>query len=86
MTLKILVTKFILCYLNTGKLLHGAIVRVGYNSNRNNPVCGKQIKANQKVEMTCNLQGRYLSIELRGKKSLQFCEVRAFEGRCEGEN
>ena len=75
-------------YVFSDKRLEGAIVRVGHNSERNNPVCGaitlKQINADQKVELTCNLKGRYLSIELPGTGYLQLCEVQAFEGQCEG--
>ena len=75
-------------FLNTGERLAGAIVRVGPNSKRNNPICGKitlcQIKASQMIELTCNLKGQYLSIELPGTEYLHLCEVQAFEGQCEG--
>ena len=36
------------------------------------------------IVLTCNLKGRYLSIELPGTEFLQLCEVQAFEGQCEG--
>ena len=36
------------------------------------------------IELTCNLKGRYLSIELPGTENLHLCEVQAFEGQCEG--
>ena len=36
------------------------------------------------IELTCNLKGQYLSIELPGTEYLQLCEVQAFEGQCEG--
>ena len=75
-------------FLNTGELLAGAIVRVGDNSERNNPICGIitlcQINFNQMIELTCNHVGQYLSIELPGTEHLQLCEVQAFEGQCEG--
>ena len=70
--------------------LTGATVRVGSDSNRDNPVCGyislDQIDEEQKVEVTCDLNGRYLSIELPGSgRTLHMCEVRAFNGQCQGE-
>ena len=69
--------------------LEGAIVRVGSKSKfRNNTACGTisldQIKAGQKIEVTCDLYGQYLSIELTSSESLILCEVRAFEGQCQG--
>ena len=68
--------------------LQGAIVRVGSDSNRDNPVCGnislEQINANQKVDVICDLYGQYLSIELPGSGSLHICEVQAFNGQCQG--
>ena len=64
-------------------------MRVGSDSNRDNPICGNislaQINANQKVEVTCDLCGQYLSIELPGSgRILHVCEVRAFSGQCQG--
>ena len=64
-------------------------MRFGSDSNRDNPVCGyislEQIDEAQKVEVTCNLYGQYLSIELPGRRrTLQMCEVRAFSGQCQG--
>ena len=68
--------------------LGGAVVRVGINSNRDNPACGtislNQTYANQKVEVTCELYGQYLSIELPGTGDLHVCEVKADRGQCEG--
>ena len=58
------------------------------NSDRNNSACATitqdLINLGQKVELTCNLQGQYLSIELPGSEYLQLCEVQAFEGQCAG--
>ena len=69
--------------------LKGAVVRVGPNSNRNDPTCDTislaQIQANQEVEVTCDLYGRYLSIDIPGdRKTLTICEVQVFTGQCEG--
>ena len=73
---------------HAGFRLAGAIVRVGLNSDRNNSVCDTitlaQVNANQKVELTCDLEGQYLSIELPIDERLQLCEVQAFEGNCAG--
>ena len=59
-------------------------MRVGDDSSRNNPVCGtislEQINAHQKVHLTCDLHGKYLSVEV--DTWLQLCEVYAFE--CQG--
>ena len=69
-------------------LLEGAIVRVGSDSNRGNPICGnislEQINDNQKVDVICDLYGQYLSIELPGSGILHICEVQAFNGQCQG--
>ena len=68
--------------------LEGAIVRVGSESNRDNLACGTisfdMINANQKIEVTCDLYGQYLSIELNSSKPLTLCEVQAFKGQCQG--
>ena len=68
--------------------LEGAVVRVGYKNNRDNPTCGtislEQINADQKVQLVCDLYGKYLSIELPSSKYLQLCEVLAFTGQCKG--
>ena len=87
-TEKLHISTISILFLNTGELLNGAIVRVGSNSDRNNPICGTiklgQINANQMIELTCNLEDQYLSIELPGTHYLHLCEVQAFEGKCEG--
>ena len=63
-------------------------MRVGSDGNRDNEVCGEpitmsQITAGQKIEVECNLEGRYLSVEVPGEgKFLQLCEVRAVTGQC----
>ena len=69
--------------------LEGAIVRVGCDSSRENPICGtislKQINANQMVHVTCDIFGNYLSIELPADSDiLSLCEVRAYKGQCLG--
>ena len=69
--------------------LEGAVVRVGSDSNRDNTVCGtitlEQINANQKVDVTCDHYGQYLSIELPDNDSeLTLCEVQAATGQCQG--
>ena len=73
---------------HAGERLAGAIIRIGSNSDRNNPVCGTitlaQVHANQNVELTCGLDGQYLSVELPIDERLQLCEVQAFEGTCTG--
>ena len=68
--------------------LVGAVIRVGSDSKRNNTVCGTiskdQVMANLKVEVTCDLYGRYLSVDIPGEATLTLCEVQAFTGRCHG--
>ena len=69
--------------------LAGAVVRIGPNADRNNKRCGTislaQIKAKQEVKMTCDIYGRYLSIDIPGvKKILTICEVQVFTGECNG--
>ena len=69
--------------------LNSAVVRVGPNSNRENPACGTitaaQTSASQIIEINCDLRGQYLSIELRpGTTHLHVCEVQADTGVCEG--
>ena len=73
----------------SGDRLEGAAVRIGPKSNRNNTICDtislEQINTNQEVEITCNLYGRYLSIDIPGdSKTLTICEVQVFTGQCEG--
>ena len=66
---------------NTAERLIGAMIRVGNNEERNNPICGIITDvANQEIQVTCNRRGQYLSIELQGIHILQFCEVQAFKG------
>ena len=71
-----------------GDRLEGAIIRVGPNSDRTNPECGTisidQINADRKVEVTCDLEGQYLSIELPGRQAINLCEIQAAEGNCGG--
>ena len=60
------------------------MIKVGDNSNGTmNPVCAvitmAQTDAGQLIELTsCNMKGRYLSVELPSNNYLHFCEIRAF--------
>ncbi|XP_072046576.1 uncharacterized protein [Amphiura filiformis] len=64
--------------------LDGAVIRVGSNSAfENNLECessvsSEQIQGSQIIEIECNLQGRYLSVELPLDKRLALCEVKAY--------
>ena len=69
--------------------LQDAIVRLGDDPNRNNPICGTvtsdQIEAGQIITLSCDLlRGQYFSIELPDNEPLTLCEVKIFEGRCDG--
>ena len=70
--------------------LTGAIVRVGDDPERNNPICGsvslEQIAASQKITISCDLSssGQYVSIEIPEDAELSIltlCEVQVF-GKC----
>ena len=77
------------CIFITEERLEGAIVRLGDDPYRNNPVCGTvtdvQIAAGQEITLSCDLlRGQYLSIQLPGKQALTLCEVKIFRGQCNG--
>ena len=77
------------CVYNAEKRLTGAILRIGDDPNRNNSVCGTvtddQIEAGQEIMLFCNLRrGQYFSIELPGQQYLTLCEVKIYDGECEG--
>lgn len=62
-------------------------MRIGNDKNRaKNPKCGTvsldKIRKNQKISVSCNLKGKYISVHLPGRDYLQLCEVKAF--RCKG--
>ena len=66
----------------TVRRLAGGMIKVGDNSNGTmNAVCAtvttEQTDAGQLIELTCNAQGRYLSVELPGTNLLHFCEIEA---------
>ena len=65
------------------------MLKVGANSTGTmNPVCDTvtttQIDDGQEIHLYCNKEGRYLAIELANKDFLNFCEIKAFEGDCQG--
>ncbi len=64
--------------------LTGAVVRIGFGIN-NNTICGtvtsSMIAGSRMLEVTCALQGRYISIHLPKKKDLTLCEVEAYACR-----
>ncbi|XP_072033347.1 uncharacterized protein [Amphiura filiformis] len=69
--------------------LANAVVRLGPNKKgaaRKNPECGvikaSDIDGSSVLEVTCNMKGRYLSVNLPGKNYLQLCEVEAYPGDC----
>ncbi len=67
--------------------LTGAIVRIGSNSKKaKNAVCGtvtdSMIEESWMLNMTCAIQGRYISIHLNTEEYLTLCEVQAYAGRC----
>ena len=70
--------------------LAGGMIKVGNNSDGTmNPVCAvvtmEQTDANQLIELTCNMEGRYLSVELTGTKPLHICELQANQcSKCKG--
>ena len=69
--------------------LTGAIIRLGDDPNRNNPICGTvtddQIAAGQEITLFCDsLHGQYLSIQLPKEGPLTLCEVKIYEGQCDG--
>ena len=67
------------------------MLKVGDNRNGTmNPVCDlvtmSQIDAGHEIELNCNREGRYLTIQLPNTRSqaLIFCEIKAYEGSCQG--
>ena len=75
--------------------LTGAVVRIGSSQVRKeNAACGtlthELISASREMELVCNIEGQYLTIEIPevgGYLFLHVCEVEAFDdGRCEREN
>ena len=76
----------------TGGRLLGAVVRIGQDPNRNNPYCGpgitsQQIQSGSVIEVTCELEGRYISIDLPpisgvNSRILNLCEVETLPGIC----
>ena len=76
----------------TGGRLQGAIVRIGQDPNRNNPDCGpgitsQEIQSSHVIEVTCELEGRYISIHLPPisgvNRFLNLCEVETLPGICD---
>ena len=78
---------FVCCYV--AERLTGAIVRVGDDPERNNPICGnvtsEQIAAGQKITIYCDWSssGQYVSIGRPedDKGIITLCEVEVF-GKC----
>ena len=83
------ISNLLSCFSNAEDRLRGAIVRLGNDPNRINPVWGtitsQQITAGQNITLSCDLlSGQYLSIELPGQQYLTLCEVKIYEGQCGG--
>ena len=77
------------CVYNAEVRLKGATIRLGDDPNRNNPICGTvtddQIEAGQEITLFCDsLRGQYLSIQLPQGEPLTLCEVKVYEGQCDG--
>ena len=71
------------CFLSSADRLNGAIVRIGNDADRNNPICGtvssEQIANGPEITLLCtDISGQYLSIELPGSNFLTLCEVKVF--------
>ena len=69
--------------------LVGAQLRVGNNSDgTSNPACNtvtqNQVTAGQAIELTCNMEGRYLMIQQSKTDFMNICEVKAYTGACQG--
>ena len=71
-------------FLKTGFRLIGAVIRVGQDQNRNNPDCGTGLSsAPSLIDVTCDLEGRYLSISLPDNgEPVALCEVQITSGSC----
>ncbi|XP_072034746.1 contactin-associated protein-like 3B [Amphiura filiformis] len=69
--------------------LTDAVIRIGTNSNMTNPECGPgvtstQVNSGSIIHMSCDLCGRYLSVNLPATKGspLTICEILAYVDEC----
>lgn len=77
---------YLVCFNNfADERLSDAVVRVGHDSEIvNNPVFGivsmDQIRASQKIELTCCRRGNFISVNFPSSKReyLHICEVKAY--------
>ena len=72
-------------YDNVQERLIGAVIRIGFDSNKtNNAVCGTvtsdMISESTTLEILCTIQGRYISIHT--PDALTVCEVQAYASEC----